>query len=67
MSAQDQDEPIRRKEAAQILGVSLATFDRMVKNGIVPAPFKLHPKSRIPLWMRSSIYEWRKQKMTGSD
>lgn len=44
---------LTRKEAAQRLQVSLKTFDRLVREGVVPKPAKLG--ERITRWWRDDL------------
>ena len=47
---------LRAKEAADLCGVSLATWERWTSAGKNPSPYR--PSSRIVLWNRTELDEW---------
>ncbi|MCA6110464.1 helix-turn-helix transcriptional regulator [Bradyrhizobium cenepequi] len=47
------DPLLNEKESAEISGVSMPTFWRWVRGGVVPKPIKL---GRLSRWPRSEIY-----------
>lgn len=47
---------VRRTEAAGTLGISLATLDRMTKDGRIPAPIRVSAK--VIGWREEVLQSW---------
>ena len=54
---------IRSERIVEITNVSLLTIKRMIKRGEFPAPTKLHPNSRINVWLEEDIHQWMEEQV----
>lgn len=49
-----------REEAASFIGVSVGTFDKLVRSGDIPPPIKLDRKK---IWDKRALDRWLDQKV----
>ncbi|MDR2367099.1 MAG: AlpA family phage regulatory protein [Deltaproteobacteria bacterium] len=59
MGAMEKDTLIRTRDVASMLGVSVTTVYRLVKEDMqFPRPISLGPSFKRKVWSKNDIYKW---------
>jgi predicted DNA-binding transcriptional regulator AlpA len=67
MGSLEKDTFIRTKEVASMLGVSVTTVYRLVKEDLhFPKPISLGPSFKRKVWSKNEVYRWISKIKNGS-